>query len=457
MQQFKHALKIDHDTCIGCAHCIRVCPTEALRVNNGKAILHPDKCVDCGECYRVCPVSAIKVEHDDFSRIFDYPHRILLIPAVFLGQFSHKFSVKRIMHSLRTLGFTEIFEIEKSIEPIKDNFNFNVHDENAEKPVISTFCPAIIRLIQVSFPGLVFNIAQYKAPLDLAAHYVKKELMEQGTPENDIGIFYVTPCAAKIAAVKSPVGEEKSIISGVINMDFLYNKVRKEISDNPQSMDTDSREVSYTGQGLKWSLTNGEASHIKGKSLAIDAMPNVIDFLEKVENEEIKGVDFLELRACDQGCAGGILTSGNRFLTVENLCNKAVNNYLTPPDLKNKINAFREFIEQGMHLDNVMPRPIHKLDEDFEIAMKKMEKIRKYMCFLPGIDCGTCGAPSCRALAEDIVRGQANISDYIFIQRCMVKSKLLSQDTALKIMEKIWGKNRFEKDCNKKGAENENI
>ena len=45
---FFHALKIDEDTCIGCSHCMKTCPTEALRVRDGKAVLVPDRCVDCG-------------------------------------------------------------------------------------------------------------------------------------------------------------------------------------------------------------------------------------------------------------------------------------------------------------------------------------------------------------------------------------------------------------------------
>ena len=32
---------------------------------------------------------------------------------------------------------------------------------------------------------------------------------------------------------------------------------------------------------------------------------------------------------------------------------------------------------------------------------------------LPGIDCGACGAPNCRAFAEDVVRGVASRADCI--------------------------------------------
>ena len=75
---FHHALKIDTDLCIGCTHCMKICPTQALRVRNGKAILDPNKCIDCGNCFRECPVRAIYIEQDDFNEIFKYKHRVAL-------------------------------------------------------------------------------------------------------------------------------------------------------------------------------------------------------------------------------------------------------------------------------------------------------------------------------------------------------------------------------------------
>ena len=64
---FHHALYVDTTQCNGCVHCVRVCPTEAIRVKSGCAVIEADKCVDCGNCFRVCPVKAIKVEQDDLS------------------------------------------------------------------------------------------------------------------------------------------------------------------------------------------------------------------------------------------------------------------------------------------------------------------------------------------------------------------------------------------------------
>jgi Na+-translocating ferredoxin:NAD+ oxidoreductase RNF subunit RnfB len=96
-----------------------------------------------------------------------------------------------------------------------------------------------------------------------------------------------------------------------------------------------------------------------------------------------------------------------------------------------------------------------KLDDDMIEAIKKMEKVRNIMCFLPGIDCGGCGSPTCEALAKDIIRKKADISDCVFIQKKMQVTKKLSPEHSVRIVDKIWGQDRLEKDCSKKGAKDE--
>ena len=73
-----------------------------------------------------------------------------------------------------------------------------------------------------------------------------------------------------------------------------------------------------------------------------------------------------------------------------------------------KINA-----EMEDWVDEIKPKNVMKLDSDIRVAINKMDMIEQIYKQLPGIDCGTCGAPSCRALAEDIVRGEASIDDCI--------------------------------------------
>jgi iron only hydrogenase large subunit-like protein len=432
-----------------------VCPTQAIRVRKGKATIIANRCVDCGECYKACPVSAIVVEQDDLEMIFRFPVRVILIPSVLIGQFPKKIMTSSIYNALKDIGFTHIYEVENTVDMVLEASRQYMH-ENKERPMISSYCPAIIRLIQVKYPSLVGNIMKVNPPIDMSATYYREKLKSSGIPEEQIGLFYATPCAAKIAAVKSPVGEIESAVTGVININFLYNRILKFLQRKYTESDPPETDDLLSSRGILWSLTRGEVVHSNGRALAIDGIKNVNEFLENLENDKPDNIDFLELRACDESCAGGILISGNRFLTVERLKNRAEEFRAREDDRERKLSdGFLDINEHGF-LGDIGPRPMGKLDEDLSAALKKMERQRRIMCFLPGFDCAGCGAPDCQTLSEDIVQGNAQISHCIFMQHQMVNQNVLSREHAIRITEEIWGEGRLEKNCNKLGAENEN-
>ncbi len=189
--------------------------------------------------------------------------------------------------------------------------------------------------------------------------------------------------------------------------------------------------------------------------MAIDEIHNVISFLSRVENDEVVNVDFLELRACDQGCAGGVLLTENRFITVERLHTKADRVREKDEFAKGLPIHHQEVIKDNLRVAPFEARPYMALDTDVTTALQKMERVRNVMCFLPGIDCGACGAPNCESLAQDIIARQANLSNCVFLQRSMEKSKKLDPSHSIRIIEKTWGKARLDKDCYKKGAKHE--
>jgi iron only hydrogenase large subunit-like protein len=454
-RDFHHALFVHDDLCTGCTHCMTICPTQAIRVRGGKAKIIANKCVDCGECYKACPVSAIGVEQDDLEMIFKFPVRVILIPSVLTGQFSRKIMTSSIYNALKEIGFTHVYEVENTVEMVLDAFRQYRHEQK-ERPMISSFCPAVIRLIQVKYPSLVGNIMRVNPPIDMSAMYYREKLKASGIPEDNIGLFYATPCAAKIAAIKSPVGDKESAVTGVINMNFLYNRILKYLQRKYTESEPPQTDDLLSSRGILWSLTRGEVAHQSGRALAIDGIKNVNEFLENMENEKLDNIDFLEMRACDESCAGGILMSGNRFLTVERIKKRAEEYKAREVNKDHKITEGFLSVSKHGFLGSIEPRPMGKLDEKTSIALRKMERKRRLMCFLPGFDCGGCGAPDCQTLSEDIVQGNAQISHCVFLQQNMIKQNLLSNDQAFRITENIWGKERLEKNCNKIGAENEN-
>ncbi len=448
---FYHALKVAEEVCIGCTHCMNICPTSAIRVNNGKASIDKDACVDCGMCLKSCPVNAIIVEQDDFNKIFKYKYRVALLPTVLIGQFPEEINEKQIFAVLKKMGFTHVFEVDQAVDYLVDQTNDYMQKYHHNRPFISNFCPAIVRLIQVKFPGLIDNIIRLKPVLDISALYIRKKFEEEGVKEEEAGIFYVTQCASKIASIKSPVGGYDVHVDGVINMDFIYNRILLSIKNEKI---TDLSGVTTSShlkpKSIKWTLTAGESSRFEGRCLAIDEIHNVIDILEKVENGEITDVDYLELRACDHSCAGGVLTANNRFLTVERLKKRA--KYLEQRgyvDDKNSVGA--DIYNYGCHLKNnikmgnIAPRSIMKMDEDIMIALKKVQKVNRTLEILPSIDCGACGAPTCYELAHDVVQGKTKLSQCVFMQKVLTKEGLMSPKESFDISEATWGKGRFDR------------
>lgn len=436
-KEFYHALTIDKDVCVGCANCMSVCPTEAIRIRNGKAELYNNKCIDCGACYKVCPVKAIFIKQDDFEEIKNYKYKIALVPAILIGQFSRTIKTSQLYAGIKELGFTHVYEVENGVGPIVEAYKKYMSKSERQKPFISPFCPAVVRLIQVRFPSLIKNIIHFSVPLDYAAVSIRERLTKAGIINEDIGIFYITPCAAKIASVKSPVASAESPINGVINMDFIFNKLQLLL--NKKMPPVQSINHALRGKDVLFSLSMGEKSRFEGRSFAIDGMKNVIEFLEQLENQDNSDVDFLELRACNQSCAGGVLTIANRFLAIERLNDRC--------KTIDKRNAERGMPDEDVNVDidnkmllklsipEIKPRPIMQIDDNIKNALTRLKQMEEIIHTLPGVHCCMCGAPTCSAFAEDIVRGNAKITDCVFYDD--------EPENIKKKLNKIWGNNKF--------------
>jgi len=449
-----HALKVDAIKCIGCTHCMKSCPTEAIRVIKGLAVIDHDSCVDCGQCHRVCPTNAFYVEQDDLAKIREFKYRVILFPSIMIGQFPERYNENQIYEGLIKIGFTHVYEVEQPLQLLIDSVKEYCANPINTKPAISAYCPAIIRLIQSRYPSLTENIILRKAPYDLAAHFAIERFMLEGAQRDEIGLFYATPCIAKIASVKSPGGERKSIVDGIINMNHLYNEVMKVISED-EAEDHSIQRRNLSSEGVLWSLTRGESRHFGSRSMAIDGIHNVVRFLERLENDQVKGIDFLELRACDQSCAGGILLTGNRFMNVERLERRA-KRYPPAKDIPfSNIKVDVDKLKQKLIIDSIHPKPVFVFGKDRIKAMEKIDRAQRIVCFLPGIDCGACGAPNCHALADDMVNNKAKMSDCIFLQQMWEDEGRITANKAFLNVQKKWGINRFKADCNKKGRRNE--
>ena len=51
--------RIDADQCVACLACVRVCPADAVAVENAHVHIIDDACTRCGLCLPACPHEAI--------------------------------------------------------------------------------------------------------------------------------------------------------------------------------------------------------------------------------------------------------------------------------------------------------------------------------------------------------------------------------------------------------------
>lgn len=431
---FHHTLAVREDLCQGCTHCMKRCPTEAIRITGGKAHVNPERCVDCGQCMDVCPHDAIVIEQNDFQQIFGYRHRVAIVPSLMIGQFEDEVAEMDMIGAFHSIGFTHVHYAEFGVDILKTLGNkISVYAD--AHPVVSSYCPAVVRLIQLRYPTLLPNVNLMRTPAQITALYARASLEAHGCAPEDIGIFYITPCAAKYAQIKTPGSATSGLIQGGLNLDHVFNLLQRDLaknSDRTRKGTPTWESPAITGPAFLWSLTKGESSMMQGRTLSVDEVHNVIEFLELVEDERHENLDFLELRACDTGCTGGILTPRNRFLATERIKHHAAT---LPKELPDRTRiAILELSGKLIHnlkVERISAKYSLQLDEDISTAIRKMERVKRITEVLPGIDCGLCGSPTCRALAEDIARGNASI------RRCMVMK--MKDPTGLNHLAKIWG------------------
>jgi iron only hydrogenase large subunit-like protein len=424
MVQYFHSVTLDFEKCKGCTNCIKHCPMEAIRVHNGKATIMEERCIDCGECIRCCPNHAKIALTDTIEKLGDYKYRIALPAPSFFGQFKDNESLEDILKALLKIGFDDVFEVSLAAEIV----GFIVHQHliagTLKRPLFSSACPAVVRLLQTKFPDLLEHVAPVLSPMEVAARLAKEEAVRKtGIPYEEIGTFFISPCAAKVTEMKNPMNTRRSAVSGVIGANLLYKDVVKNLTHR-QGEDTGKRPLhKATKLGMAWGYVTGESKTIDfGTTLAVSGIHNVISLLEEIERGELQDVDFIELQACTGGCVGGPLNLQNLFVGRVRL-RDLIKRYDTQEPYYDEA-ALQKILEQGHFeaTEPIYPRKIMSLDEDVTMAFMKMERLEKITAELPGLDCGACGTPSCRALAEDIIRGIAFETDCVIHLRERVKA-----------------------------------
>lgn len=406
--EYFHSVRLDRDKCKGCTNCIKRCPTEAIRVREGKAHIIQERCIDCGECIRVCHNHAKIAVGDSLDDLQAYRYSIALPAPAVISQFLAKAELEKILGSFICIGFDAVFEVALAAEVVARAVRDYIDNYKGKKPLISTACPAVVGLVQVRFPSLVGQLVPIASPMDAAARLAKEEGMARtGLQANEIGTFFISPCPAKITVVRQA---QNGLVrpDGVIPLSSIYGDILEYM---PKAKPYPSR---AGASGYGWGRSGGENESISGPHLLeVDGILHVIEILTRVEQGEMEDVDFIEAQACPGGCVGGAL-----------MVNSPYHARLRLKEMLERLpweSAYKPASRSSLYANEITPRKVPGLDPDLATALEKMRQLEATEEMLPGLDCGACGSPSCRTLAEDIVRGEAQDTDCIFLLRDRVR------------------------------------
>lgn len=417
MNSYQHSVFLDREKCKGCTHCLKHCPTEAIRIREGHAVIDSSRCIDCGECIRVCPYKAKKAIYDKIETIAHFKWKIALPAPTLYGQFDNLDDIDYVLQGLLDFGFDDVFEVARAAELVSGYTRRFLKRPGLKKPVISSACPVVVRLISLRFPFLCDNVMTMLPPMEIAAMLAREEAMEAhpGLKNEDIGICFISPCPAKVSYVKNRNDGKKSYVDCVASMSDVYFGLLG-IMDRRKTPSITSKSGMI---GLSWAAAGGESTAIfNDKYLAADGIENIIRVLDDIETDDFPDLEFVELNACPGGCVGGVMTVENPYIAKARL--QTLRRYM--PVSKNwdfeKREADHSKVPDSYLVQNHLEyRPINQLDNDREVSIRMMSDIQKIYETLPRLDCGSCGAPTCHAFAEDIVKGEAKESDCIVRMR----------------------------------------
>jgi iron only hydrogenase large subunit-like protein len=394
---------------------MRHCPTQAIRIRGSKAIISEELCVDCGTCISVCPSGAIVPITDPVAELSHFKYKVVVPSPVLYSQFESNIHPYIIHLALKKLGFDEVVDAGASSAALARALVKYMKKYRGRLPLISSHCPSMLRLIQVKYPDLVELVIPLDVPREVTAKEIRMSFPDKlGLKLEDIGIIYIAPCPAKIVSIKQPAEKARSWFDGVYSIKDVYSVLLPQIVAIKEEF-TEKDVPKDFSFNAGWATLGGITRAVEMENwLAVSGLDHVMKILDDIENSKLRNIDFVEALACMLGCIGGKFNVESPYVARTNSIKQRAK-------YENRIETNDEEIEENLKkgyyfIENpILPRPTKYFDTDLETSIKRMKEKERVYKKLRQIDCGYCGAPTCMAFAEDYVRGEAKLTDCIFL------------------------------------------
>lgn len=309
----------DNGKCILCRRCVAACQAQHISViganargfdtHIGSAFERPldsVACVSCGQCIVNCPTGAI-YEKDDTAKVLEAindPEKFVVVHTapsirVTLGEcFGMHIGTNvqgKMVAALRRLGFDKVFDTDfgADLTIVEEANEFLGRVQNGGVlPMITSCSPGWIKYCEHYYPDMLDHLSTCKSPQQMSGAIIKTWYAEKmGIDPKDIVVVGIMPCTAK----KFETKRDDQTASGYPDVDYslttrelgrmiesagiYFKHLPDEEFDNPLG---DS-----TGAAVIFGATGG----------VMEAALRTA--VEKLSGEELKSLDFTEVRGTD--------------------------------------------------------------------------------------------------------------------------------------------------------------
>lgn len=309
----------DNGKCILCRRCVAACQAQHISViganargfdtHIGSAFERPldsVACVSCGQCIVNCPTGAI-YEKDDTAKVLEAindPEKFVVVHTapsirVTLGEcFGMHIGTNvqgKMVAALRRLGFDKVFDTDfgADLTIVEEANEFLGRVQNGGVlPMITSCSPGWIKYCEHYYPDMLDHLSTCKSPQQMSGAIIKTWYAEKmGIDPKDIVVVGIMPCTAK----KFETKRDDQAASGYPDVD--YSLTTRELG----------RMIEIAGIYFKH-LPDEEFDNPLGDStgaaVIFGATGGVMEAalrtaVEKLSGEELKSLDFTEVRGTD--------------------------------------------------------------------------------------------------------------------------------------------------------------
>jgi hypothetical protein len=264
---------------------------------------------------------------------------------------------------------------------------------------------------------MVEQLIPVEAPREIAGRELKRKYSQElGLKPEEIASIYITPCQAKTISILQPAEEAKSYLDGAVGISEIYNDVLQKIRKTTNVEDSPKSKFGI-GEFFHWGTPEGEFPKLSREHyLPLTGLTDVIKVFDDIEKGKIRNIEFLECHACPGGCIGGNLTVENLYVARSKNLHLIASMSKLSPEFEKEVER-RYAVEDFSLRRPLKPRIIEGEVVNLLERVKRRKRADELLKGLPLLNCGLCGAPTCKNHAEDAAAARADLSDCVFLSR----------------------------------------